>query len=793
MDMVRRMVAGGYRLQRLVARRGVDLYEIVDDDPEDDELPEDELDDEEMEDEDMDEDEMEEDASLPAGDTGDGRANTMMSPNNSRRASDDDVVEVTHSPKTSTHHGVGSSKEMRTSPNARADELKCAPHFHTPSPVSTPIAGNKPTYSHHSPMLQDGHAYPSHVGKPPSSQIAHAESNQMAERGQRREQVEPGDHVAGKGSQSGGRAAASAHAFGSTPRDPRLSPQFLHAGPSRSTPPDNHTPCGLDRVPRASPASGEESRYHFQSSPMQASCGRGPYKDARESTHRIAEDGRELDVASELQRLLDTVRAKATARGLAFNAGESHRGTVEGGVDLLGALGVLKAKVEAAGSAKDTPHGDAGQGARGRTAEREGHQEKPASKSPPRDADGPAPPSSPQPSSKPNRGFVIRGPLNKGLFTKRANRGTAKENGHLQGRRGQETPGGGRTHPAHGGPRGEHGGSPPRSRVDDDVATGGKRKQLERPHSVITVVLDFDPEEPNTARTKGFPPCDDITEYAEHSLELMTRSCSADGVTYFPSNAERNEGLRLVLRRYYDVSSLDVRMFMKKRDYSTQVCKVWTRFKNDSSSLSRRYILVGLHVKLKGKGVYKVFIAIDYKIKLWRKWGPREYAVPWVTWGAGIALGLERHLSSGLSCWSHAEKDRRPFTSDLFFEACILAYPEWVREAGLVLVPYHIAWILFSVRTVDYGLSNHKSTAMTFDQGPLATEQGVQKTAACVWNAVAMWLKVSRGRWYDKNVGGFRWGKRKLWVNESAFEQFLPSCFPPEADPVGNDEPWMEG
>ncbi|CAI5973089.1 unnamed protein product [Closterium sp. NIES-65] len=152
---------------------------------------------------------------------------------------------------------------------------------------------------------------------------------------------------------------------------------------------------------------------------------------------------------------------------------------------------------------------------------------------------------------------------------------------------------------------------------------------------------------------------------------------------------------------------------------------------------------------------------------------------------------LKEHLGHKVSSWSHEKGDKRPFTSALFFAACKAAYPEWVTADGiLVLVPYHIAWVLFSF---DYGMTKMRDKSMTLSQSPLTNERKMVEVLAEVEAAIKMWLAVAKGRLYVPEMGAFKWGEAGLFINESGFNEYLPEEYQVRrASHVGDKCPWME-
>ncbi|CAI5495076.1 unnamed protein product, partial [Closterium sp. Naga37s-1] len=206
------------------------------------------------------------------------------------------------------------------------------------------------------------------------------------------------------------------------------------------------------------------------------------------------------------------------------------------------------------------------------------------------------------------------------------------------------------------------------------VRSGGKRDRGD--DTAVYIVVDYDPDTRVAGLPRGMPSDEHIHEYAKHAWELMVRHTRAKAVTYFPKNGVRNKALRLSLRRHYDVVAIDIRVAMGKTKYSGKVGKVFSKFWNESSTEARHVILTALEID--AGGPYKQEIHPVKKASLWRSYGPRMHA--------GFLI----------SFWSHAERDRRPFTNALFMNACLAAYPEWERGTCLVLVPYHIAWVMMS-------------------------------------------------------------------------------------------------
>ncbi|CAI5968020.1 unnamed protein product, partial [Closterium sp. NIES-64] len=62
--------------------------------------------------------------------------------------------------------------------------------------------------------------------------------------------------------------------------------------------------------------------------------------------------------------------------------------------------------------------------------------------------------------------------------------------------------------------------------------------------------------------------------YAKKAMHLLLRSCSAYGVTYWPTDEERNVALLIVLRCHYDVCQLDIDRAMRDGAYNKVVNKI---------------------------------------------------------------------------------------------------------------------------------------------------------------------------------------------------------------------------
>ncbi|CAI5985501.1 unnamed protein product [Closterium sp. NIES-64] len=154
------------------------------------------------------------------------------------------------------------------------------------------------------------------------------------------------------------------------------------------------------------------------------------------------------------------------------------------------------------------------------------------------------------------------------------------------------------------------------------VRTGGKHDRGD--DTAVYIVVDYDPDARVAGLPRGMPSDEHIHEYAKHAWELMVRHTRAKAVTYFPKNGVRNEALRLSLRRHYDVVAIDIRVAMGKTKYSGKVGKVFSKFRNESSTEARHVILAALEIDA---GVpYKQEIHPDKKVSLWRSYGPSEWS-----------------------------------------------------------------------------------------------------------------------------------------------------------------------
>ncbi|CAI5473971.1 unnamed protein product [Closterium sp. Yama58-4] len=303
---------------------------------------------------------------------------------------------------------------------------------------------------------------------------------------------------------------------------------------------------------------------------------------------------------------------------------------------------------------------------------------------------------------------------------------------------------------------------------------GNQARGVKRERNVpqMTLIIDYDPERSGEGLVRGMPSPDEIVVHAKLAMDFLLRNCSARGVTLFPSNTVRNEALRIILRATHDVSYVQVCVAMSKTENSSKVHKVWTKFRNDSSSMGRYKIVCGLGIDVVGKGVYKMKLDPKKEEEWWEILGPQE------------------HEGHKVSSWSIGKGDKRPFTSDLFFAACKAAYPEWVTADGIiVLVPYHIAWVLFSF---DYGMTNLKSKSLTLSQSPLTNEREMVEVVAEVEEAIKMWLVVAKGRLYVPELGAFKWGNAGLFINESGFQEYLPEEYKRRStSDSGDKEQWM--
>ncbi|CAI5459343.1 unnamed protein product [Closterium sp. Yama58-4] len=560
-----------------------------------------------------------------------------------QHSSDDDVVEVKTSVGNTVPNGKpghdgdlhahSSDKTPVRSHDVRFDSNN---DVHIPQPASSHRASQQKSLLDNAPPLHATTVSPPDKRTPPCSQVPRPHVNNEADHG-RMKGVSAASGPAGNTDAVNGRPLASSKPLlCSPPRNPSVSQKSVHAGPARSSMPDNQTPVKVESGRCVRGESGEQSPEQHQLSPMQASCGRGSTHRRKESTSRGEMSGRPVDVLEQLQGMLDALRSKCASREGANGPAESNKVKVTEDFDILGEFCAFKGKLEEAAAANEPPEGVGEQSPAVRVSE--GIHHKPGEGVEGGDGRGgsaPMLPISPQPSTRKTSGrgaddtkHRSDGPLNRGLFTKRDNHGELKgkyaprQNASLAGRRVHDSGGAEGTEAAYEGSRGVKGGAGQSARGKVEVEVGRKRVRRERAGALVTVVLDFDPEDPERPRKKGFPDYDDITEYAEEAMELLLRTSEGDGVTYFPSNAVKNEMLRLVLRNDWDVTIMDVRRAMKSKDYSSRVAKVWTRFKNESSTVARRYILDGLGVNLAVNGVYKLALPVNVKAEYWRRWAP---------------------------------------------------------------------------------------------------------------------------------------------------------------------------
>ncbi|CAI5490392.1 unnamed protein product [Closterium sp. Naga37s-1] len=158
----------------------------------------------------------------------------------------------------------------------------------------------------------------------------------------------------------------------------------------------------------------------------------------------------------------------------------------------------------------------------------------------------------------------------------------------------------------------------------DRHASGMQGRGLKRERSKMTIVVDYNPNHARPELQPRVPPADKIHFYAKKAMHLLLRSCAAHGVTYWPTDNERNVALLVVLRCHYDVCQLDVDRAMDNGAYSKVVNKIWSKFRSDSSSHGRRRIVDGLEIEVAATGIYKLEIDIDTKKDLQRKYAPSE-------------------------------------------------------------------------------------------------------------------------------------------------------------------------
>ncbi|CAI5470301.1 unnamed protein product [Closterium sp. Yama58-4] len=161
------------------------------------------------------------------------------------------------------------------------------------------------------------------------------------------------------------------------------------------------------------------------------------------------------------------------------------------------------------------------------------------------------------------------------------------------------------------GPRGtDHGGpsvgafagpyTPARS---ENVRSRGRRERGE--DATVVIVVDYDPDARVLSLPRGMPPAEKILV-----------------VTYFPKNGVRNKALRLSLRRHFDVVEIDIRVAVADGNYSSKVGKVFSKFRNESSTNARHVILRVLRIN--AGGPYKQEITPTKKEAIYTAHGPRK-------------------------------------------------------------------------------------------------------------------------------------------------------------------------
>ncbi|CAI5501827.1 unnamed protein product [Closterium sp. Naga37s-1] len=89
--------------------------------------------------------------------------------------------------------------------------------------------------------------------------------------------------------------------------------------------------------------------------------------------------------------------------------------------------------------------------------------------------------------------------------------------------------------------------------VWDRHASGMQGRGLKRERSKMTIVVDYNPNDDRPDLQPGMPSADQIHFYAKKAMHLLLRSCAAHGVTYWPTDDERNVALLVVLRCHYEV------------------------------------------------------------------------------------------------------------------------------------------------------------------------------------------------------------------------------------------------
>ncbi|CAI5477561.1 unnamed protein product [Closterium sp. Yama58-4] len=160
---------------------------------------------------------------------------------------------------------------------------------------------------------------------------------------------------------------------------------------------------------------------------------------------------------------------------------------------------------------------------------------------------------------------------------------------------------------------------------DRHVPPIAQGRGVKRDRSRITIVVDYNPNDARPDLQPGMPPASAIHFYAKKAMHMLLRSCATHGVTYWPTDEERNVALLVVLRCHYDVCQLDVDRAMENGAYSKVVNKLWSKFRSDSSSQARRCTVDGLQIEVEAPGVYKLEIDIETKKSLWGRYAPSEW------------------------------------------------------------------------------------------------------------------------------------------------------------------------
>ncbi|CAI5469982.1 unnamed protein product [Closterium sp. Yama58-4] len=566
-------------------------------------------------------------------------------------------------------------------------------------------------------------------------------------------------------------------------RQQMLSPASVRVAEAPRSPLVNHSPAHAGRSANLGAGlPGMVPTPFFDGGVGQAAAMDVEHGDSSPEEDTNGKDEADRDVL-ELHRLLRNIRARNGGDLSAVLGAVGSRGTAMLGADEMEVLGSIgsgapqrgeRGKAPVSGG-HGSPHPSTSHGHRhARTASRGFQPEVPHTQ-----PSIPAPLPS-QPAPKPQAGVrgthaAPRAQMNRGMYNNRL----GKEREHLINTHGAAHGSG----PPASAPRvgGSDKGQPSyRTRgaghrdlgAGADMGNQGRGMKRERNVPQMTLIIDYDPERSGEGLIRGMPSPDEIVVHAKLAMDFLLRNCSARGVTLFPSNTVRNEALRIILRATHDVSYIQVSVAMSKTEYSSKVHKVWTKFRNDSSSFGRYKIVCGLGIDVVGRGVYKMKLDPKKKAEWWETLGPQE------------------HEGHKVSSWSIAVGDRRPFTSALFFAACKAAYPEWVTADGiLVLVPYHIAWVLFSF---DYGMTNTKSKSLTLSQSPQTNDREMVEVVAEVEEAIKMWLVVAKGRLYVPELGAFKWGEAGLFINESGFQEYLPEEYRVRsAAESGDKEQWM--